>query len=159
MERKYEVMFIVRPDMADEDLTKLVVTLSTNATSAGVKILSTEVMGRRRLAYHVKGFADGNYVLLIVNADGVAIHELERRLRVNEPVIKFLTVRTDDSEKRAAKMAKHRASKVKRSTQQPAAEAAAPAADPAAEAIAASFAHVDPAATTVIDAPDAPAGA
>jgi small subunit ribosomal protein S6 len=155
MERKYEVMFIVRPDMADEDLTKLVETLSTNATTAGVKILSTEVMGRRRLAYHVKGFADGNYVLLTVNADGAAIHELERRLRVNEPVIKFLTVRTDDSEKRAAKMAKHRASKVKRSNAAPVVDAAA--AEPTAETVA--VAHVDPAATTVMDAPEAPAGA
>ena len=157
MERKYEVMFIVRPDMADEDLAKLVETLSTNATTAGVKILSTEVMGRRRLAYHVKGFADGNYVLLTVNADGVAIHELERRLRVNEPVIKFLTVRTDDSEKRAAKMAKLRASKVKRSTAAPVVEAAAPVAEPEAEAVA--VAHIDPAVTTVMDAPESPAGA
>src|SRR5579859_3997768 len=104
MERKYEVMFIVRPDMAEEDVTKLVSTFEQNAIAAGAKVLEAKTIGRQRLAYHVQGFADGIYVLFTLNAEGKAIHEVERRLRVNEPVIKFLTVRVDDSEKRAAKI-------------------------------------------------------
>src|SRR3954465_3732843 len=126
-QRSYEVMFIVRPDMADEDLDKIVSTLESNATAAGAKVKNTERMGKRRLAYMVRGFNDGIYLLLTVDADGKAIHEVERRLRVSEPVIKFITVRVDESQKRAEKIQKLRASKVKRSAiPTPAPEAPAP---------------------------------
>jgi small subunit ribosomal protein S6 len=137
MERTYEVMFIVRPDLTDEDVDKLVTTIESNATAAGAKVKNTERMGKRRLAYLVRNFADGLYVLLTVDADGNAIHELERRLRVSEPVIKYITVRVDEQLKRADKMAKLRASRVKRSAAvetpaaPPAAEAAAPESAPA----------------------------
>jgi len=130
-QRSYEVMFIVRPDMADEDLDKIVSTLESNATAAGAKVKNTERMGKRRLAYMVRGFNDGLYLLLTVDADGKAIHEVERRLRVSEPVIKFITVRVDETQKRVDKIQKLRSQKVKRSTL-PQAEAATPA--PAAEA-------------------------
>jgi small subunit ribosomal protein S6 len=130
-QRSYEVMFIVRPDMADEDLDKIVSTLESNATAAGAKVKNTERMGKRRLAYMVRGFNDGIYLLLTVDADGKAIHEVERRLRVSEPVIKFITVRVDESQKRVDKIQKLRSQKVKRSAL-PQAEAATPA--PAAEA-------------------------
>ena len=131
-QRIYEVMFIVRPDLADDEVDKIVATLEGNATHAGAKLKNTERMGKRRLAYLVRGFADGNYILMTLEADGKAIHEVERRLRVTEQVIKFITVRVDETQKRVDKIAKLRASKVKRSaTEAPA--AAAPAA-PAAEA-------------------------
>ena len=96
---------------------------------------STEKMGRRRLAYTVQKFNDGFYILMIVAAPATLIAEIERRLRVSEPVIKFITVRTDEEEKRLAKIKKHRDSHVKRSAlPQVSAEAAAatPAAAPAA---------------------------
>src|SRR5438270_3829834 len=137
MSRVYEVMFIVRPDMTDEDLDKLLSTLEGNATHAGAKIKNTERMGKRRLAYMVRGFADGNYILMTLEADGTAVHEVERRLRVSEPVIKFITVRVDETQKRVDKLAKLRAGKVKRSTteQQAAAAPVTPAAEaPATEA-------------------------
>ena len=126
-QRIYEVMFIVRPDMADEDLDKLIATLEGNATNAGAKIKNTDKMGKRRLAYMVRSFADGNYILMTLEADGKAIHEVERRLRVSEPVIKFITVRVDESQKRVDKLAKLRAGKVKRSSAEAAAAAQAPA--------------------------------
>jgi len=132
MQRTYEVMFIVRPDMADEDVDKLVSTLETNATAAGAKLKNTERMGKRRLAYLVRGFGDGNYVLMTLESDGKAIHEVERRLRVSEPVIKFITVRVDETQKRVDKLAKLRASKVKRSATE-AAPVAPAAAEPAPE--------------------------
>jgi small subunit ribosomal protein S6 len=69
----------------------------------------------------VKKFQDGQYVLFTLTADGNAIHELERRLRVTEPVLKFITVRTDEEQQRLEKIRKLRASRVKR----PPAEAAA----------------------------------
>ena len=113
-QRSYEVMFIVRPDMADEDLDKIVSTLESNATAAGAKVKNTERMGKRRLAYMVRGFNDGLYLLLTVDADGKAIHEVERRLRVSEPVIKFITVRIDEKQKRLDKIKAIRATRVKR---------------------------------------------
>ena len=121
MQRSYELMFIVRPDLLEEDVDKLVTTLQNHASSAGATVQNTEKMGKRRLAYDVKKFQDGQYVLITLTADGNAIHELERRLRVTEPVLKFITVRTDEEQQRLEKIRKIRASRVKR----PPAEAAA----------------------------------
>jgi len=61
-------------------------------------------MGKRRLAYTVRRFHDGVYVLLTVEGSGGLIHELERRLRVTEPVLKFISVRIDEEQKRLAKI-------------------------------------------------------
>lgn len=126
MQRSYEVMFIVRPDVVEEDLDKLIATLQSNATQAGATVKNTEKMGKRRLAYDIKRFQEGFYVLLVVESDGKAIHELERRLRVTEQVLKFITVRTDEEQQRLDKIAKLRASRTKRSTAE---VAAAPASD------------------------------
>jgi small subunit ribosomal protein S6 len=113
-QRAYEVMFIVRPDVTEEDLDKLVSTLQNHATSAGAAVKNAEKMGKRRLAYDVKKFQEGQYILFTLNADGKAIHELERRLRVTEQVIKFITVRTDEEQQRLEKVRKLRAQRTKR---------------------------------------------
>jgi len=135
MNRTYELMFIVRPDMTDEDLDKLVSTLGTAVTSSNGTVKSVEKMGKRRLAYTVRKFHEGVYVLLTVEGGGTVMHELERRLRVTEPVIKFLTVRIDEEQKRLDKVKALRDARKKVSAQ-PAAAAPAeePAAAPAAEA-------------------------
>jgi small subunit ribosomal protein S6 len=104
MNRTYELMFIVRPDMAEEDLDKLISTLETAVSTSGGTVKSVERMGKRRLAYTVRRFHDGVYVLLTVEGSGGLIHELERRLRVTEPVLKFLSVRIDEEQKRLAKI-------------------------------------------------------
>jgi small subunit ribosomal protein S6 len=104
MDRLYEVMFIVRPDVVEEDVDKLIAGFTANITSGGGMVKSVEKMGRRKLAYTVRKFNEGNYILLTVEANGVVILELERRLRVTEPVIKFITVRIDEEEKRLAKV-------------------------------------------------------
>jgi len=111
MNRTYELMFIVRPDMPEEDQDKLISTLETAATSAGGSVKGVEKMGKRRLAYTVRKFHDGLYILLTVEGAGALIHELERRLRVSEPVIKFLTVRIDEEQKRLEKIQKIRAAR------------------------------------------------
>jgi small subunit ribosomal protein S6 len=116
MNRKYELMFIVRPDMLDEDLTKLTSGLESSITTAG-GTAKTEVWGKRRLAYKVGRFNDGIFNLMMIEATGAAVHEVERRLRVTEPVIKFLTVRTDEELKRLDKIKKLRDSKKKVSAQ------------------------------------------
>ena len=130
MNRTYELMFIVRPDMTDEDLDKLISTLQSVVPTSGGNVLKIEKMGKRRLAYTVRRFHDGIYVLLVVEGGGPVIHELERRLRVTEPVIKFLTVRIDEEQKRLEKIKKLRDAKKKVSAQPAApAEEAAPAAE------------------------------
>ena len=132
MNRTYELMFIVRPDMTDEDLDKLISTLQSSVPAASGSVKSVEKMGKRRLAYTVRHFHDGIYVLMIVEGGGAAVHELERRLRVTEPVIKFLTVRVDEEQKRLDKIKKLRDARKKVSAQPaPAAEPAAAAAPPA----------------------------
>ncbi len=115
MNRSYEVMFIVRPDVEDADIEKIIETFSGYVTTGGGMVKQVEKMGRRRLAYTVNKFNDGFYILLIVEAPASLISEIERRLRVSEQVIKFITVRTDEEEKRVAKIKAHRASHVKRS--------------------------------------------
>ena len=135
IKRSYEVMFLVRPDVEEADLDKLIEGFSGNVTNGGGEVKAIEKMGRRRLAYTVKKFNDGFYVLMTISAKGSLIGEIERRLRVSEPVIKFITVRMDEEEKRLAKVKALRDSKVKRSAlpqQQPAA-AAAPAPEATAE--------------------------
>ena len=113
MNRTYELMFIVRPDMVEEDLDKLISTLESAVTSSGGVVKNVERMGKRRLAYTVRRFQDGMYVLLTLEGSGPLVHELERRLRVTEPVIKFLTVRVDEEQKRLDKIKKIKAARSK----------------------------------------------
>jgi len=110
-------MFIVRPDVAEEDADKLIAGFSATVTGGGGVVKTVEKMGRRKLAYMVRKFNDGNYVLLTIEADGPVVLELERRLRVTEPVIKFITVRIDEEEKRLAKVKALRGTRRKVSTE------------------------------------------
>jgi small subunit ribosomal protein S6 len=141
MNRTYELMFIVRPDMTDEDLEKLISTLETTVTSASGSIKSVDRMGKRRLAYMVRKFREGLYILMTIEGAGSVVHELERRLRVTEQVIKFITVRIDEEQKRLDKIRKLRDAKKKVS--------AMPAAAPAEEAPAAPEAPVADASAAV----------
>jgi len=128
MNRTYELMFIVRPDMLEEDQDKLISTLETAVGASGGKFVKAEKWGKRRLAYTVRRFHDGIYILLTVEGGGGLIHELERRLRVTEPVIKFLTVRIDEEQKRLDKI------KAIRDARRKASAAAPPPAETAGEA-------------------------
>src|SRR5271170_1817431 len=130
MNRTYELMFIVRPDMPEEEQDKLISTLETAVTASGGQMKNVEKMGKRHLAYSVRRFRDGIYVLLTVEGSGGLIHELERRLRVTEPVIKFLTVRIDEEQKRLDKIkairdARRKVSATPAATATPAGEAPA----------------------------------
>ena len=126
MQRTYELMFIVRPDMPEEEQDKLISNLETQVGTAGGTVKSVERMGKRRLAYVVRKFQDGIYVLMNLEGEGGMVKEVERRLRVTEPVIKFITVRVDEEQKRLAKIKAIRDTKVRgRGTRAAAAEAAA----------------------------------
>jgi small subunit ribosomal protein S6 len=147
MSRLYEVMFILRPDVVEEDADKLIAGFTTTVTNGGGAVKSVEKMGRRKLAYLVRKFNDGNYVLMTIEAGGPVVAELERRLRVSEPVIKFITVRMDEEETRLAKVRALRSARRKLSAEGPAhaspapTPAPAPAAAPVAAPIAAPVAE------------------
>jgi len=152
MSRVYEVMFIVRPDVAEEDVDKLIAGFSTTVTGGGGTVKTVEKMGRRKLAYMVRKFNDGNYVLLTIEAGGPVVLELERRLRVTEPVIKFITVRTDEEDKRLAKVKAARGVRRKVEHSAPAqtpAQSSAPVAAPVPAAVAAPVEAAEPAPATV----------
>ncbi|HSY12862.1 MAG TPA: 30S ribosomal protein S6 [Verrucomicrobiae bacterium] len=137
MQRTYELMFIVRPDMPEEEQDKLISNLETQVGGAGGSVKSVERMGKRRLAYVVRRFQDGIYVLMTLEGEGGMVKEVERRLRVTEPVVKFITVRIDEEQKRLAKIKAIRDTKVRgKGTRAAAAAEAAEAAPPAVPAAA-----------------------
>src|SRR5262249_23873674 len=104
----YEIMFIVNPNVVEEEIDKINTQLEGIVTSGGGKIGKIEKMGKRRLAYPVDKFTDGFYILFVMTANGTIVREMERRLRVMDPVIKYLTVRMDEDMKRLDKIKAHR---------------------------------------------------
>jgi small subunit ribosomal protein S6 len=124
-------MFIVRPDVEDEEADKLIEGLSTTVKTGGGVVKSAEKLGRRKLAYQVRKFNEGNYILFTIEANGAVVLELERRLRVTEQVIKFITVRMDEEEKRLAKVKALRGVRRKVSSEPAAAPAPVASAAPA----------------------------
>jgi len=101
--RTYEIVFIARPDVADEDIDKLIAQMEGVVQSAGGKIEKVEKLGRRRLAYRIGRQREGCYVLFQLQGTGDTVKEFERRLKVTDAVIKYLTVRTDVELQRAEK--------------------------------------------------------
>jgi small subunit ribosomal protein S6 len=106
--RNYEIMFIVNPNAAEEEIDKINGQVEAIVTSGGGKVDKIEKMGKRRLAYEVDKHREGHYVLFVINADGDIIKECERRLRVMDAVIKYLTVRTDEEGRRLEKIKGYR---------------------------------------------------
>src|SRR5207245_2890940 len=100
---KYEITFIVRPDITEEELDKLITQMQGVATSAGGQVEKVEKVGRRRLAYRVSKYREGFYILFHVQGGGDTVREFERRLKVTDAVIKYLTVRMDEQLERAEK--------------------------------------------------------
>ena len=106
--RNYEIMFIVNPNATEDEVDKINGQLETVITSGGGQIQKIEKMGKRRLAYEVDRFREGYYVLFATSANGDIVKECERRLRVMDPVIKYITVRVDDDIRRLEKIRKYR---------------------------------------------------
>jgi small subunit ribosomal protein S6 len=106
--RSYEIMFIVNPNAPEEEIDKINTQLEGIITSGGGKIEKIEKMGKRRLAYDVDKHREGFYVLFVIAANGDIIKECERRLRVIDAVIKYITVRTDEEVRRFEKIKSYR---------------------------------------------------
>ena len=102
--RTYEVGFIAAPNTADDDLSKLNSQIEQIITDRGGKITKIDNWGRRKLAYRIGKFDEGVYTFVYFQGVGKEIAEVERRLRVTDFVIRYLTVRTDEALKRAEKL-------------------------------------------------------
>src|SRR2546427_5429454 len=85
-------------------------------TNQGGSITKTEMMGRRKLAYEINHKREGVYVLLEVEGTGGEIAELERRMRVNDQILRYMTIRVDEDRRRAEKLKGRRARKAARRT-------------------------------------------
>jgi small subunit ribosomal protein S6 len=106
--RIYEELFIVRPDATDEEVEPVIEQLKGIITNSGGTVDKAEKWGMRRLAYRVLKYNDGQYILLQFTAKADTVKEIERRLRVADVVIKFITVRIDEKLKRIEKRKKAR---------------------------------------------------
>jgi small subunit ribosomal protein S6 len=108
-ERQYDLIFICRPDTPEADVDKVIATLEHAAAEKGGKIEQVNKWGRRRMAYRVQKLREGYYVYLVIKSShGEVVKELERRLKVSDAVMKYLTVRLDEELKRQEKLKRHR---------------------------------------------------
>jgi len=109
--RIYEVVFIINPEAGDDEVMRLNEGVQKIITGQGGSITKTEIMGRRQLAYEINHKKDGTYVLLEVEGSGAEIAELERRMRVNDQILRYMTIRVDEARRRADKLKDRRARK------------------------------------------------
>jgi small subunit ribosomal protein S6 len=114
--RTYEVVFIIDPTASDDEVMRLSEGVQKIITGQGGVIIKTEIMGKRQLAYEINHKKDGTYVLLEVEGSGAEIAELERRMRVNDQILRYMTIRVDEDRRRADKLRDRRARKAARRT-------------------------------------------
>ena len=131
--RQYEVVFIVDPTADDDEVARLTEGFKQIITDQGGTITKEESMGRRQLAYEILRKTEGSFMLLEIEGSGREIAELERRMRVNDRIIRYITVRVDEDRRRAEKFKAKRARKAEKRSGQDGQKrgAAAPAPRPA----------------------------
>ena len=102
--RNYEVVFIAAPNIAGEELDGFIDHIQAVVESKNGKVVKVDNWGKKSLAYKIKKFREGYYVVLTIDGDGSAIAELERRFRVTDYIIRFISVRIDEDLKRSEKI-------------------------------------------------------
>lgn len=94
--RKYELMYIIRPNIEDEAKKALVARFDEILTSNGAEIIESKEWGKRRLAYEINDFREGFYQIMKVNAETVAIDEYTRLANISEDIIRHIAVREEE---------------------------------------------------------------
>ncbi|MFL6373962.1 MAG: 30S ribosomal protein S6 [Pyrinomonadaceae bacterium] len=102
--RTYEVMYIIDPETPGDRVEKLNEAVGNLIQKEGGEIVRMDDIGMRELAYPIQKKTQGHYVLFEINGSGQEIAELERRMRVNDMIIRFVTVRVDEERKTADKL-------------------------------------------------------
>jgi len=97
----YETLFVVKPTLTEEEITVQITKIKNILAKEGAELLGTNDMGMRKLAYPVQKNDRGYYTVLFYKAEGAVISELERNLKINEDVIKFLTVKYTNNKEMA----------------------------------------------------------
>lgn len=109
--RTYEVMYIVDPETADDAIGTINETMSKLIETEGGTVIRRDDIGRKRMAYEINKKKEGYYVLFEIEGSGQEIAELERRMRVNDAIMRFVTVRVDEDRKAAEKKRSKRENK------------------------------------------------
>jgi small subunit ribosomal protein S6 len=125
--RTYEVMYIVNPDTPVETIGKLNEAVGKLVEKEGGTVVRMDDIGMRRLAYQIEKKEDGYYVLFEIEGSGQEIAELERRMRVNDMIMRYITVRVDEDRKAATKRREKREARAAKRTKFRPASAEAPA--------------------------------
>ena len=94
--RKYEIMYIIRPNIEDEEKTALVERFDNILKDNGAEIIESKEWGKRRLAYEIDNYRDGISHVITVNAEPAAIQEFDRLIKISDDVIRHIVVRLDD---------------------------------------------------------------
>ena len=102
--RNYEVVFIAAPTLTSEELDAFINHAQTVIEGRNGKVVKVDNWGKKSLAYKINKFREGYYVVLSIEAEGGAIAELERRFRVTDFIIRFISVRIDEAIKRSEKI-------------------------------------------------------
>jgi len=105
--RQYELVYLVSPQASEQEVTDLHGQIEATVARLGAQLAKTENWGRRKLAYEIGGHKEGTYVLEVIDGGGDVIKEIDRRLKVNEQVLRHLIVRVDH-ELRAAERTRAR---------------------------------------------------
>lgn len=93
--RKYEIMYIIRPNIEDEAKTALVERFDNILTSEGAEIIESKDWGKRRLAYEINDFRDGFYRLIQTNAKPEAVQEFDRLAKISDDIIRHIVVKNE----------------------------------------------------------------
>ena len=162
--RAYEELFIVKPDTPEEEVDAYIGQIKDLITNGHGNVEKVDNWGVRKLAYRVGKLSEGRYVLIQFSSGPELVHEVERRMRVTDSVVKFITVRTDEKAKKIAKRKKARDKRAARKPAPPTPPPAMPMGEPAAIPGAPAEAKPMPAApaapvATPVAAPAAPAPA
>jgi small subunit ribosomal protein S6 len=102
--RVYEMMYIAAPTTANDDIEKFNDALGKIVEGESGTVTKVEDMGVRKLAYKINKLSEGRYVLFEIEGSGREIAELERRMRVNDAIIRYITVRVDEDRKKSEKI-------------------------------------------------------
>ena len=114
--RKYEIMFIVDAKVPEDGIDQINSQAASVVSDGGGRVEEIEKMGVRPLAYQIEKMNEGFYVLMTVEANGEIIKEIERRFRVMDTVLRYLTVRTDEEQNKLDKIRSEREKKLSRRT-------------------------------------------
>jgi small subunit ribosomal protein S6 len=105
VQKCYETIFIMRPTLNDQEIAELIENYRGILQREGAEMLYQADLGKKKLAYIIRHFQNGHYALYRYRAPAAAVHELERSMKINEDLLRYLTVKLDEKELAAANAA------------------------------------------------------